>query len=101
MGRGSNSSARQNPLRKLASGTDRRLVNDEAELMQVVEAALARIQSLLLGERPMAQHLWNVVRDPNTKATIRTPKDENTFSDFVASLLPRSEWSRHRGQPRG
>jgi hypothetical protein len=74
-------------LRKLASGTDRRLVNDEAELMQVVEAALARIQLLLIGERPMAQHLWNVVKDASTNATIRTPKDENTFSDFVASLL--------------
>ncbi len=74
-------------LRNLASGTDRRLVNDEAELMQVVEAALARIQLLLIGERPMAQHLWNVVKDATTNATMRTPKDENTFSDFVASLL--------------
>jgi hypothetical protein len=74
-------------LRNLASGTDRRLVNDEAELMQVVETALARIQQVLIGERPMAQHLWNVVKEVHSNTTIRTPKDENTFSDFVASLL--------------
>jgi hypothetical protein len=73
-------------LLALVASTERRLVDDEAGLRRAVEEALQRIQMLLVGDPPMAQFLWNT-RAQRGQQTVRSPKDENTFSDFIATLL--------------
>ncbi|MCA1956921.1 MAG: hypothetical protein LDL14_00125 [Nitrospira sp.] len=63
---------------KLAADRESRLVQSGDQLMQVLVEALERWQTLLQGETPEAQFLWD-----NVSKSAAKPKDENTFSDYV------------------
>lgn len=58
-----------------------RLVQNGDELLAVVQEILERLEEKLQGEVPAAIDLWN---NPEGKYT---PKDENTFSDYIKRFL--------------
>lgn len=66
-------------LRRIATDRSVRLVTSEAELTDVIEAALKRIQQRLQGDTPEAQQLWDTV--------VRRPKEEDALSDYLRNRL--------------
>ncbi|MDR4461006.1 MAG: hypothetical protein MRJ67_10910 [Nitrospirales bacterium] len=88
---------------KLAADRKLRLVQSGAQLLQVLVESLERFQSLLQGETPEAQFLWDNVSKSDAK-----PKDENAFADYVKTHLDKDLKQRgiilnrevriHRGQ---
>jgi hypothetical protein len=56
----------------------KRLVQNEDQLLEVVIESLERLESRLQGETPAAIYLWN-----KTESNSYRPKDENELSDFV------------------
>jgi hypothetical protein len=88
---------------KLAADRELRLVQSGDQLIQVLVESLERFQSLLQGETPAAQFLWDNVSTSDAK-----PKDENMFSDYVKVFVERDlkqkgivlnrEVRIHRGQ---
>lgn len=88
---------------KLAADRELRLVQSGDQLLQVLVESLERFQSLLQGETPEAQFLWDNVSKSDAK-----PKDENAFADFIKIYLEKDLKQRgivlnrevriHRGQ---
>jgi predicted NACHT family NTPase len=76
---------------QLVSRSDKRLVKDGLELLEVLIESLRGINIKLQTETPEAPLLWNIV--PNSG--ICRPKDENTFSDYVKQRL--DEYLKQRG----
>jgi hypothetical protein len=69
---------------KLAKDRDRRLVESDAQLMDVLVESLCRLEQELQGETPLSPALWNDLG----KGVFR-PKEENWLSDYVAQHLRR------------
>ncbi|MDO8356505.1 MAG: hypothetical protein Q7U76_08965 [Nitrospirota bacterium] len=67
---------------KLAADHELRLVQSGDQLIQVLVESLDRFQSLLQGEIPEAQFLWDKVDKRSSK-----PKNEDAFSDYVKTYL--------------
>lgn len=67
-------------LRLIAEDASRRLVNSEAELLDSVTDALARIQRRLIGETPESHLLWNT-------APLRRLKSEDEISDYLRNRI--------------
>jgi hypothetical protein len=65
----------------LSQDSRRRLVQNGDELLSVIQEALGRLERRLQGEMPAAIDLWN---NPDG---VYSPKDENTFSDYVKRFL--------------
>lgn len=76
-------------LLALAAQREARLVASGAHLLDVVVAALRRVDARLQGELPQVQFLWDVQPDGALR-----PKDEGAFSDFVAARLEEDLRSR-------
>lgn len=95
--------ARPEDIVKLAADRELRLVQSGDQLLQVLVESLERFQSLLQGETPEAQFLWDNVSKSDAK-----PKDENAFADYVKTHLDKDLKQRgiilnrevriHRGQ---
>lgn len=64
---------------------DARFARDGDELMDAVLASLAKLQTLLQGDNPLAPFLWNVAEDQKSGR----PKSEDRLSDFVLQHLRR------------
>lgn len=62
-----------------------RFARDGDELMDAVLESLTRLQTLLLGDNPLAPFLWNVAEDNHSGR----PKSEDRLSDFVLQHLRR------------
>lgn len=77
----------------LAANTDKRLVRNGEQLLDVLVEALREVERTLHDETPAAIDVWNAPR--KGKKTIYTPRDENTFSDYVTRRL--RELLRGRG----
>ncbi|MFJ3637846.1 hypothetical protein [Streptomyces sp. NPDC090112] len=69
----------------MASDHALRVINDEAQLLDVVVEALDHVQSALSGPNGMAMLLWN--RAANKEVTRMWPTWEEDFSDLVMGLL--------------
>lgn len=65
----------------LSQDTRHRLVQNGDELLAVIQKALGKLEEKLQGEVPAAIDLWN---NPNGEYS---PKDENTFSDYIKRFL--------------
>lgn len=76
-------------LLALAAQREARIVASGAHLLDVVIAALRRIDARLQGELPQVQFLWNI----QPGGALR-PKDEGALSDFVAARLEEDLTSR-------
>jgi hypothetical protein len=95
--------ARPQDILKLATDRELRLVQSGDQLLQVLVDSLERFQSLLQGETPEAQFLWDNISISDAK-----PKDENTFADYIKIYLEKDLKQRgivlnrevriHRGQ---
>jgi len=69
----------------LSADAKKRLVRNGEQPLDVLEESLRRLEDLLHDETPAAIDLWNECRR-HTKVSY-TPKDENTFSDYVKRHL--------------
>ncbi len=69
----------------LSADTKKRLVRNGDQLLDVLEESLHRLETMLHDETPAAIDLWNECRQHTTISY--TPKDENTFSDYVKRHL--------------
>ncbi len=65
--------------------SDKRFVRNGDELMDAVLASLAKLQTLLQSDNPLAPFLWNVAEDQKSGR----PKSEDRLSDFVLQHLRR------------
>ncbi|MEN9938534.1 MAG: hypothetical protein RLZZ387_5113 [Chloroflexota bacterium] len=74
----------------LSQDSRRRLVQNGDELLAVIQEALGRLERRLQGEMPAAIDLWN------NPGGVYSPKDENTFSDYVKRFLD-TELNEARG----
>jgi predicted NACHT family NTPase len=74
----------------LSQDSRRRLVQNGDELLVVIQEALGRLERQLQGEMPAAIDLWN------NPGGVYSPKDENTFSDYVKRFLD-AELNEPRG----
>ena len=63
-----------------------RLVRNGDQLLDVLEESLKRLQASLRGETPAAIDLWSACKRNHEKICY-TPKDENTFSDYLKRYL--------------
>ena len=70
----------------LVRNNDNRLVDSEAQLLEVVIGSLKRYQDTFLGEKPAVYDLWNT--------NDWTPKEESFISDHVARHLENDLKSR-------
>lgn len=65
----------------LSHNTQHRLVQNGNELLDVIQEALGKLEEKLQGEVPAAIDLWN------NPGGVYSPKDENTFSDYIKRFL--------------
>lgn len=65
----------------LAKSEEGKLVNSGDQLLEVVIASLARLETELQGETPSVIDVWDTYA--------KRPKDENAFSDYVKRFLQR------------
>jgi len=66
----------------LASRNESRFVSSPDELLDVILESLDRLEQKLHGTTPAVEDLWN-----REGSSPRTPKDEESFSDYVARHL--------------
>jgi hypothetical protein len=66
-----------------------RFARNGDELLEAVEASLARLQTLLQGDNPLAPFLWNVDKEEANDGRSGQPKSEDRLSDFVLQHLRR------------
>ena len=71
---------------KLISDSNKRLINDGNELLEVLIESLKRLELELQGETPAARDVWD---QTNSKPLKYKPNDENTFSSYVKRFLDR------------
>jgi predicted NACHT family NTPase len=74
---------------QLVLNQDKRLVQDEHQLLKVLLESLDRLELELQGETPAVRDLWDKCND-----NFFRPIDENAFSDYVKRFLDRDLKSR-------
>jgi hypothetical protein len=76
-------------LVELTTGKNRRLVESDVQLLDIVMHGLAAYEEHLQGGEHAAIDLWNYDRATHKKERRHWPKDENDFSDHIARYLRR------------
>ncbi len=77
---------------KLISDSNKRIIQDGNQLLDVLIESLENLQTNLKGETPMAKFLWNEV-----DKKVYKPKDENDLSDYIKNHLDKDFSLQHQG----